>query len=617
MLRVQSDDPDLQRKGRVLAIILLSLEATMIVLATVNLVQGATEHYFTNSVLISLIFGVYMLNRFGLTRIASLITVAMTATVPFLLINESLVGMYVAMIIPVLVASYLLVPWSGFVLAALMSVGAVISGTASLSLLFLALITILAYLFANSLDRAYRENRHRALHDELTGLPNRTLFVDRLQQALLYADRYGTLPMVMFMDLDQFKVVNDSLGHRVGDSLLNEIARRLKACLRSGDTAARLGGDEFTVLLNGLPDVNDAVRIAQRIIKAVEAPIDLEGRQIAISTSVGIAVCEGADAQPSTLLRNADVAMYEAKKEGKARCKVFSSDMHAQALRRLELEHELRQAIEHAELRIYYQPTVSLSTGRINGMEALVRWEHPERGLLLPEEFVPLAEETGLIIPLGRWALREVCHHAREWAKEYPVAFPLTMSVNMSVKQFQEPYLVHELTALLREKELDPRCLQLEITESVFVDDVEYATGLLGELGRVGIRLALDDFGTGYSSLAFLRRFSMDKIKIDKAFIHELGVSEQGTAIVRLVIDLAHALGMQACAEGVETAEHLARLRDMGCDEAQGFYFWKPLACEEVVALLADSPRRLLDHPYSSGYPLDPADDGRQYFRPK
>ena len=607
MLQVRSDDPDLQRKGRVLAIILLCLEVAMIVLATVNHVQGDTQYDFTNSVLISLVFGTYMLNRFGFVRTASLITVVMTATVPFLLVNESLVGMYVTMILPVLVASYLLVPWSGFVLAALMTVGAVISSTASLSLLILALITVLIYLFASSLDRAYRENRHRALHDELTGLPNRTLFVDRLQQAMIRSGRDGKLPMVLFMDLDQFKVVNDSLGHRVGDDLLIAIARRLETCLlRPTDTVARLGGDEFTILLDGVPNVGDAVRVAERIIEAVKVPIELEGRQIIISTSVGVAVCDDADARPSTLLRNADVAMYEAKKEGKACCKVFSSDMHIQALRRLELENELRQAIERRELRIYYQPKVSLSTGGLTSMEALVRWEHPERGLLLPDEFIPLAEETGLIVPLGRWVLREVCRQARTWAKEYPLAIPLVTSVNLSVKQFQEPYLVQQLSELLREMELEPRCLELEITESVFVDDIEYAAGLLQELRRLGIRLALDDFGTGYSSLVVMRQFPLDRIKIDKGFVRELEGSEQGAAIVRLVIDLAHALGIQATAEGVETAEQLARLRDMGCDEVQGFYFWNPLTREETAALLADPPHRLLNQPYLTSRPLDP-----------
>jgi diguanylate cyclase (GGDEF)-like protein len=400
------------------------------------------------------------------------------------------------------------------------------------------------------------------------------------------------------MDLDHFKVVNDSLGHRAGDELLVTVARRLQACLRPGDTVARLGGDEFTVLLDGIADVGDAIRIFERIAGALEEPIELGWRQVFISMSAGIALMEDGSIRPETLLRNADVAMYEAKKEGKAGCKVFNSGMYTKALRRLEMENDLRRAIERGELRVYYQPKVLLSTGKIIGMEALVRWEHPERGLVLPDEFIPLAEETGLIVPLGQWVLRETCRQAREWQEQYPTASSLATSVNLSVKQFREPNLVRNLKEILREHGSDPRCLQLEITESVVAYDVEYAVGVLRKLKGLGVRLAIDDFGTGYSSLVSLQRFPFDDLKIDRGFVAGLRENSQDEAIAGLVIDLAHALGMRAIAEGVETVEQLARLRGMGCDQGQGFYFWEPLTSEAVTALLADSQYWLSDrHP--------------------
>ena len=307
---------------------------------------------------------------------------------------------------------------------------------------------------------------------------------------------------------------------------------------------------------------------------------------------------EDGSIRPETLLRNADVAMYEAKKEGKAGCKVFNSGMYTKALRRLEMENDLRRAIERGELRVYYQPKVLLSTGKIIGMEALVRWEHPERGLVLPDEFIPLAEETGLIVSLGQWVLRETCRQAREWQEQYPTASSLATSVNLSVKQFREPNLVRNLKEILREHGLDPRCLQLEITESVVAYDVEYAVGGLRKLKGLGVRLAIDDFGTGYSSLVSLQRFPFDDLKIDRGFVAGLRENSQDEAIAGLVIDLAHALGMRAIAEGVETVEQLARLRGMGCDQGQGSYFWKPLTSEAVTALLADSQYWLSDrHP--------------------
>lgn len=595
MLKVRSHDPDLQRKGRVLAIMLLGMEAAAFVLAILNIINGDTHYNLANAIFISLILGLYILNRFGFVRIASLLTVLLTTAGPFT-IGESLTAMYMTMTIPILIASSLLVSWGGFVVVALLIISAVVFGVASLPLIILFIVAIFAYLFADSLDRAYRRIHHQAFHDDLTDLPNRTLFLDRLEQAISRASQNQESVAVLFMDMDNFKVINDSLGHELGDKLLIQVGQRVRNCLRPGDTAARFGGDEFIFLLEGLTDVGDAVRVAERIVKALEEPIELDGRQVVVGASVGIALTEDAvDGRPNTLLRNADVAMYEAKRDGRALCKVFNSEMYTRVLRRLELENDLRWAVEHEELKICYQPKVLLSTGGIIGMEALVRWEHPERGLVLPEEFIPLAEETGLIVPLGQRMLREACRQAHEWHERYPFAQPLVMGVNLSVRQFREPNLVQELVEVLRETGLDPRCLQLEITESVVANDVEYAADLLQKLKVLGVQLALDDFGTGYSSLVSLRRFPLDELKIDKAFIGRLGKNDQDAAIVQLVIDLAHTVGMQAVAEGVETAEQLAQLRSMGCDQAQGYYFWEALTGEAGGALLADSPNWLLD----------------------
>jgi diguanylate cyclase (GGDEF)-like protein len=594
VLKVRNQDLDLQRKGRVLAILLLVQIAATFVLAIFNIALGDTQYNVTNLVLISLMLGLYLLNWFGFVRIAGLFTVALSAAGTFLVDNPT--AMYVTMTIPVLMASSLLAPWSGFVVAALMIIGAAIFGVASLSLVIVVIVAFFAYLFADSIERAYRRIHHQAYHDDLTDLPNRTLFLDRLEQAISRASQNQESVAVLFMDMDNFKVINDSLGHELGDKLLIQVGQRVRNCLRPGDTAARFGGDEFIFLLESLTDVGDAVRVAERIVKALEEPIELDGRQVVVGASVGIALTEDAvDGRPNTLLRNADVAMYEAKRDGRALCKVFNSEMYTRVLRRLELENDLRWAVEHEELKICYQPKVLLSTGGIIGMEALVRWEHPERGLVLPEEFIPLAEETGLIVPLGQRMLREACRQAHEWHERYPFAQPLVMGVNLSVRQFREPNLVQELVEVLRETGLDPRCLQLEITESVVANDVEYATDLLQKLKVLGVQLALDDFGTGYSSLVSLRRFPLDELKIDKAFIGRLGKNDQDAAIVQLVIDLAHTVGMQAVAEGVETAEQLAQLRSMGCDQAQGYYFWEALTGEAGGALLADSPNWLLD----------------------
>jgi len=614
MLKVKSHDPDLQHKGRVLAFMLLGMMAATLVLSIFNIVQGDTQYYVTNGVVLSLMLGLFTLNRFGFVRTASLFTVVLTAAGSFS-ITENLTAMYTTMTFPILIASSLLASWSGFVVALLMIVSAEILGVASLSLLILVVVAIFSYLFADSLDRAYRRVRHLAYHDFLTNLPNRTLFLDRLGQAIDRARWNQELIAVLFVDMDNFKVINDSLGHELGDKLLIQAGQRIRNCLQSTDTAARLGGDEFIILLENIANVGEAAHVAEQIIEALEVPVELGGRRVFISASVGIALNEAAGEQPNILLRNANVAMYEAKKDSSARYKVFDSAMYARALRRLELENELRHAIDHRELRVYYQPTMLLSTGRITGMEALVRWEHPTRGLIRPEKFIPLAEETGLIVPLGLWVLREACHQAREWQKQYPTASRLVISVNLSIKQFREPNLVQELVEIIRETKLDPPCLQLEITESAVAEDTEYAAGLLQELKGLGIRLALDDFGTGYSSLVALQRFPLDAIKIDQMFVDGIEKEAQDTAIVQLVINLAHLMSMQVIAEGVRTAEQLAKLRDIGCDQAQGIYIWEPLAGEAATVLLTESSRRLVDQHRLIGHSSDPGIslEGRRY----
>jgi diguanylate cyclase (GGDEF)-like protein len=619
ILKVRNHNPELRRRGQTLAIVLFSLLMAGFTLTIFNIVRGEAQYHAQNSLFISLVLGLFVLNRFGFVRTASVFTVALTAAGAFLMSEENLTTTYIAMPLPVLIASYMLPSWSAFLVAALMIVGAVVFGIASPSLLILIVVAVFSYLFANSLNRLYRENLHRALHDELTGLPNRTLFVDHLQQAIDRLDNNRNHCAVLFLDLDGFKVVNDSLGHEAGDDLLIMTAQRLRSCLRRGDSAARFGGDEFAALLDNVVSVDEAVRVAERIAVILEAPFELRGRQVFLSTSVGIALREDGDEHAVTLLRNADVAMYKAKQKGTAGYEVFNAAMYAEVLERLELENDLRHAIDRGELKVLYQPKVLLSTGEITGMEALIRWEHPERGVMRPEQFIPLAEEVGFIVPLGRWVLREACHQAYQWCKQYPTTPPLVTSVNLSVKQFQEPNLIHELTSELRLSELDPRCLQLEITESMVMSNIEHAVSLLRKLKELGVGLAIDDFGTGYSSLVALRQFPLDRLKINKSFVDGVGKDAEDTAIVQLVINLAHAVGMQATAEGVETADQLAHLRAMECDEAQGYYFSEPLTGEAATALLAGRPHRPIDQHYSTEHSRNPRmlDENQAYSDPE
>ncbi len=427
-----------------------------------------------------------------------------------------------------------------------------------------------------------RRLKHQAFHDSLSNLPNRALFMDRLEHALARSSRGENYLAVLFLDLDNFKIINDSLGHEVGDLLLIAVSSRLREGLRPGDTLARLGGDEFTVLLEDIKEVSDSIQVAERITEVLRAPFMVAGHEVFVGTSIGIALNTAGESTPSDLVREADIAMYKAKLGGKARYEIFDPSMHAYALQRLQLQSDLHRAIERGELRVHYQPTVELASEMIKGMEALVRWEHPERGLLAPNEFIALAEETGLIVQIGRWMLEEACKQLREWQEQYPSDNHLTMSVNLSAKQLQQPQLIKEVAQVLRATGLDPPSLVLEITESALMVDVSSTTATLQRLKDLGVQLAMDDFGTGYSSLSFLRHFPVALIKIDKSFIREMGRDASEAAIVSGVIDLAHALRLRVVAEGIETPEQLSQLRALGCDLGQGFYFGRPLPSNEV-----------------------------------
>lgn len=434
-------------------------------------------------------------------------------------------------------------------------------------------------------DRKLAEEQlaHLAYHDSLTGLANRSLFMTRLEQALARSDRNQPALGILYMDLDDFKVVNDSLGHRAGDALLIEASRRLQACVGPLDTVARLGGDEFVVLIAHTNDTDDAIRVADTILKKLSAPFFIDGRKMVVTPSVGVVMGnQGSDAKE--LLRHADIAMYQAKLRGKARYEAFTPVMYSHALQRLDLETALRRAVERDEFRVYYQPVIDLKTGLITGAEALVRWEDPHRGLISPAQFIPLAEETGLIMPIGKWVLKEACRQAKEWHKLFP---GMTVSVNLSVKQFNEPFLADDVAAVLTETGLDPGKLQLEITETVLMRDADSTHDTLRGLKALGIGLSMDDFGTGYSSLSYLKRFPIDILKVDRSFVMGLGQSQEDNALVQTVIWLAEALHLTVTAEGVETEEQMNLLKVMGCQHGQGYHFAKPLTNDAMSELLA------------------------------
>jgi diguanylate cyclase (GGDEF)-like protein/PAS domain S-box-containing protein len=425
--------------------------------------------------------------------------------------------------------------------------------------------------------------QHQAFHDALTGLPNRALFLDRLEQALART-RQAACVGVLVLDLDRFKVVNDSLGHAAGDQLLCAVAARLTECVRQEATVARLGGDEFAILLSDLADASQAVRMAERILQALDTPLRLGEHTVVTVTSIGM-VTSTPTHTPQDLLRDADVALYRAKTEGRGRYPVFDAAMHAQAMERLELEADLRQALERGEFEVHYQPKVALATGRLAGLEALVRWRHPQRGLVPPAAFIPLAEESGLIRPIRQWVLEEACRQTRSWREQMPDV-ALSTSVNLSACQFRQPTLLTDVARALRESGVDPCCIELEMTESAAMEDAETTITMLQQLKALGVHLAIDDFGTGYSSLGYLKRFPVDVLKIDRAFVAGLRRDNADASIVHAVVSLGHALGLMVVAEGVETAEEAHQLHALGCDLGQGYYFAPPLPCEQAEAYI-------------------------------
>ena len=433
--------------------------------------------------------------------------------------------------------------------------------------------------------------------DPLTGLPNRLLFIDRVGRLVEHRKRHQNhLFAVLFLDLDGFKMINDSLGHLIGDQLLLGVASRLEKCLRSTDTVARLGetftvarlgGDEFTVLLDDIKDPSDAKRAADRLMKALASPFLLGGKEVFTSVSIGIALSTSAYENPEDILRDADTAMYRAKSLGKARYEVFDADMRAGVMARLQLETDLRRALERGEFQNFYQPIVALDSGEIAGFEALSRWQHPTRGLLGPNEFIPVAEETGLIRELGWWNLREACRQISEWRAGSLANRHLTISVNLSAKQFLQPNLVEDIRKLLNELALPPEALKLEITESTVMTDPTGAVEMLQQIKSLGIRLAIDDFGTGYSSLSYLHRFPLDTLKIDRSFVSGMGDDGEGMEIARTILPMANSLRLDVVAEGVETIQQVALLQKLQCKYGQGYYFSRPLSAEGTAALLA------------------------------
>ncbi|MDQ4126851.1 MAG: EAL domain-containing protein, partial [Actinomycetota bacterium] len=458
--------------------------------------------------------------------------------------------------------------------------------------------------------KAFEEQlSHRAFHDPLTDLPNRALFTDRLGHALARADRHPESVAVLFVDLDNFKVINDSLGHKAGDELLVATTERLRHCLRPGDTVARLSGDEFTVLLEDMADRKEAIRLAERIAERMGEPFVLRGREAFTTTSIGIAFATSSADRPDDLLRKADIAMYRAKSRGKAGYMVFDPGMDEEVHRRLRMESDLRRAIEREEFVLHYQIKVELGTNpqrhiravgnpasvaseggpRVLDVEALARWQHPDRGLLMPAEFIPLAEETGLIIPMGRQILEMACRQVREWQQQSADRALHKVCVNLSGRQFQDPRLADEIREVLRDSQMDPGTLVLEITETVLMEDIKAAIVTLRQLKDLGVKLTIDDFGMGYSSLSYLKSFPVDFLKIDRSFVETLESDPANQTIVAATIDLAHALGMRVVAEGVETAGQLERLKAMGCDMAQGYYFSKPLSSEAIPPLLCSN----------------------------
>ena len=442
------------------------------------------------------------------------------------------------------------------------------------------------------LEETKEHFRHAAFHDSLTGLPNRAMFTELLKAEIESSKRRGEhMFAVLFLDLDRFKNINDSLGHTHGDLLLVAFAERLERTLRPIDTLARFGGDEFAILLSGMSDATDAVRVAQRIQDELSQPFVLDKNSAFATASIGIALSSSGYDRPDDILRDADIAMYRAKENGKARYEVFDHGMHARAVSRLQLESDLRQAIERNEFCVYYQPIVSLETGRLAGFEALVRWNHPRRGLVSPADFIPVAEETGLIVPIGEWVLNEACARVRQWQIDSPSHRSLSLSVNLSARQVAQPDLLNRIKEALENSKLNSHCLKLEITESVVMENAEAAAQMFKQLRSLGVQLSIDDFGTGYSSLSYLHRFPLNYLKIDRSFVSRL-TTDNDNAIVRTISTLARNLGMEVIAEGIETEEQFQQLKMLGCEYGQGYLFSRPVANEGVDHLLSQDSKR-------------------------
>lgn len=443
---------------------------------------------------------------------------------------------------------------------------------------------------SRALEETKEHFRHAAFHDALTDLPNRALLTEHIKLAIERPrDRDELLFAVLFLDLDRFKNINDSLGHIAGDQLLIATARCLETCMRPMDTVARLGGDEFAILLDGLESQDHAIVVAERIQQALMRPFNLIGHEVYITASIGITMSNGNYTDPENVLRDADTAMYRAKEGGKARFELFDNTMHSHAVALLQLENDLRRAIERNEFQVYYQPIICLDNDELYGFEALVRWNHPERGLVSPDTFIPIAEETGLIVEIGRWVLHESCRQMREWQSSSPHK-ALTISVNLSANQFAQPDLIGQVKNILGETGLEAKYLKLEITESVVMKNAEIATAMLKQLCSLGVHLSIDDFGTGYSSLSYLHRFPVKTLKIDRSFIGRMGQGGENSEIVRTINTLANNLGMEVVAEGVETADQLAQLKAIRCNLGQGYLFSRPLDPKAASAFIQDHP---------------------------
>ncbi len=440
-------------------------------------------------------------------------------------------------------------------------------------------------------EKAEQRLLHIAWHDSLTGLPNRSLLIEELQTCLHRAKKEPDyLFAVLFLDCDRFKIVNDSLGHLVGDKVIIAIANRLQSCLSAEDTLARLGSDEFTIIIRNIQDISDAINRAKTINQELQIPLKIEAYDVFINVSIGIAIGNATYEKPEHILRDADIAMYQAKKLGHAHYQVFESSMRDSVLKRLQLETDLRLAVQNQEFYLNYQPIISLCTGKMAGFEALVRWQHPQQGFISPGEFIPMAEETGLIVPIGIWVLREACQTMQSWVEKFP-EFKLHISVNLSVKQFRQPNLIEEIDQILAETKLNSEYLKLEITETAIMDSAESANRLLKQLRARKIKLSLDDFGTGYSSLSYLHRFHLDTLKIDRSFIGNISDDRESLEIVEAIVTLAHQLKMDVVAEGVETLMHFNQLRNLGISFGQGYFFAKPLDTESAEAFIRNQPQ--------------------------